>query len=117
MSTNPRNQRRIERIHEQVDILKLLGDYGYPVRPDMDREQQFSCNMHGDGNDLKPSARVYPENNSWYCWACGKTRDAIETVREKEGLGFMEALKWLEGRFGLEPLPFRPFGVPTERNC
>jgi len=85
----------------------LLVDYGYAIRPGGgDREQQFSCDLHGDGRDVKPSARVYPETNSWYCWACSKSRDLIDTVRDKEDLGFMESIDLLEKKFGLSPLPW-----------
>lgn len=79
-------------------------DYGYHVH--LGAEHQFSCDLHGDGFDGKPSARVYPESASWYCFACDRTRDAIQTVREKEGLGFMDAMKWLERRYNLPMLPW-----------
>lgn len=56
------------RIREEIPILQVLQSYGYHVRADAgDREQQFSCDMHGTGRDNKPSARVYPASNSWYC--------------------------------------------------
>lgn len=94
------------RIREQVPILQVLQSYGYRVRDDGGfREQQFQCDLHGTGRDNKPSARVYPTSNSWYCFACDKTRDAIETVRAKEGVKFWEAVKLLEHAYGLDPLP------------
>ena len=100
-------RRRLERIKQDIPIVEILRDYGYAVRVDSgQREQQFSCNLHGDGKDGKPSARVYPGSNSWYCFACDRTRDAIATVREREGLGFKEALQLLEQKFSLPPLPW-----------
>jgi|TARA_R110000824_G_scaffold54351_33_gene150011 DNA primase len=94
-----------ERIREEVPILDVLVAYGYAVHPSGgDREQQFSCDLHGDGNDTKPSARVYPESSSFYCFACGRTRDAITLVREKEGLDFWPAVRALEQRYGLKPM-------------
>lgn len=94
-----------ERIREEVPILGVLVDYGYAVHPDGgDREQQFSCDLHGDGSDSKPSARVYPDSASFYCFACGRTRDAITLVREKEGLDFWAAVRVLEKRYGLPPM-------------
>lgn len=99
-----RSQARVERIRERIDISQVLIDYGYYVH--MGAEHQFSCDLHGDGRDGKPSARVYPESASWYCFACDRSRDAIETVREKEGIGFMEAIKYLERRYNLPPLPW-----------
>lgn len=57
-----------DRIRELVPILEVLVTYNYRVRADGgEREQQFQCDLHGTGKDNKPSARVYPESNSWYC--------------------------------------------------
>lgn len=100
-----RTKRRIDRIHKDISILVLLERLGYKVRPDMDREQQFPCDLHGDGQDGIPSARVY-RDNSWYCFACQKVRDHVSTVREKKGLGFIEALTWLEKEFHLPVMPW-----------
>jgi len=102
-----RGRRRADRIREEIPIVQVLADYGYAVFPEGgDREQQFSCDLHGDGHDTKPSARVYPDSASFYCFACGQTRDAITLVREKEGVGFGDALKMLEARYGLPALPW-----------
>lgn len=101
-----RSERRAARIRDEASIEVLLAHYGYPVVPGANREQQFPCDLHGDGNDGKPSARCYPENNSWYCWACGRARDAIQTVREKEGFSFRDALQTLERLFKLPELPW-----------
>jgi len=104
-----RNKRRADRIRTKVDIIDVLANLGYAVRGgSRGQEEQFSCDLHGDGRDNKPSARVYPASNSWYCWACGRSRDAIGTVREKIGLGFGDALSWLEKEHGLPPMPWEP---------
>lgn len=104
-----RNKRRVKRIKEEISIVQILFDYGYHVRPEGgDREQQFPCDLHGDGLDDTPSARVYPESSSWYCFGCQVTRDAIQTIREKEGIGFGEALSFLESRYNLSPMPWEP---------
>ncbi len=96
-----------DRIRAEVPIVDVLYEYGYHVHPDgEDREQQFSCDLHGDGADTKPSARVYPDSASFHCFACGRSRDAITLVREKEGIDFWPAVKALEARYGLDPLPW-----------
>lgn len=98
--------KRRERIHREVPIAKVLYDYGYYVRQDLDvhHEQQFPCDLHGDGLDGKPSARVYPATSSWYCWGCQQSRDAITTVQEKEGVTYGKACFLLETRYGLKPM-------------
>lgn len=95
-----------DRIREKIPILSVLATYGYEVREDGgDREQQFRCDLHGSGLDNKPSARVYPDTNAWFCFGCSVSRDAIETVRIKEDIGFWQAIRLLEQTYGLDPLP------------
>ena len=108
---------RVKRIKKEIPIVSVLSSFGYQVRPDGgDREQQFPCDLHGDGRDNKPSARVYPETQSWYCFGCNLSRDAIETVRIKKNLSFPEALDWLESQYHLPPMPWdHPVGPPQER--
>jgi DNA primase len=102
-----RQRQRAERIRKEIPIAQVLADYGYHVRSDAeDREQQFPCNLHGDGSDVKPSARIYPSSNSWYCYACSTVRDAIATVREIDNLGFNQALTFLEHKYGLPNPPW-----------
>jgi hypothetical protein len=96
-----RLKRRVGRIRKAISLAQVLEDCGYAVRAhDSDREQQFSCDLHGDGQDNTPSARVYPDN--WfYCFACGTQRDAIALLQEREGLEFIEAVEALEKRYNL----------------
>jgi len=94
--------KRSDRIKSHVPIERLLSQYGYDVS-ELDAEQQFRCDLHGDGSDNAPSARVYPSTNSWYCFACGRARDVISTVMEKEGVEYKKACRLLEEKYGLEP--------------
>lgn len=82
----------------------LLRDYGYNIIPDDHREQQYRCDLHGIDN--KPSARYYPRTNSVYCFACGKSRDPVSLVMDKEALTFRDACNSLEERFDLPALPW-----------
>lgn len=91
---------RADRIKREIPLDRLLSEYGYAVY-EGSGEQQFSCDLHGDGSDGSPSARFYPESNSFYCFACGKARDSIALVMEKEGLEFNKACQALERKYGL----------------
>ena len=95
---------RADRVNETCDLGEMLQSYGYAVVPDRQREQQFSCDLHGLDN--KPSARLYGYNNTTYCWVCQKKRDAIAYVMEKEHLNFRGAIEQLERRLGLPTLPW-----------
>lgn len=95
-------QKRVEQIKEKVDLLAVLLHYNFKVHDLKDYEQQFPCPLHGDGRDNKPSARLYPDQNLFYCFACGRQRDAIAVAQEVEGLSFGQALRALEERYGLK---------------
>jgi len=46
----------------------------------------------------RPKLYVYPESDRWHCYRCGAGGDVIDFVRRQEGVGFVEACRWLEGR-------------------
>lgn len=106
--------RRRDRIKDEVPIAQVLSFYGYYVQAD-NHEQQFPCDLHGDGHDSKPSARMYPQSNDYYCFACDVTRDAIGLVMEKEGIDFPKAIRVLEQRHNLPDLPWED-GDQQERH-
>lgn len=102
-----RSSRRLEQIKSEVPIQQVLFDYGYKIHMGGQfQEQQFPCDLHGDGQDGKPSARMYPASNQWYCFACSKSRDVVETVRAKEGLEFMDAMAFIEAKYNLPNVPW-----------
>lgn len=102
-----RAKQRADRIRAEVPMVEILAGYGYRVRTDAgDREQNFSCDLHGDGRDSRPSAIFYPRTNSAHCFACSRSRDAITWVQEKEGTDFWTAVKKIEADYNLPPLPW-----------
>jgi hypothetical protein len=102
-----RAKQRADRIRAEISMADVLQGLGYRIRTDAgDREQSFSCDLHGDGRDSRPSAIYYPSSNSAHCFACGRTRDAITWIKEKEGRSFWEVVKLLESRYNLPTLPW-----------
>lgn len=102
-----RSKLAVHRIRSEIPLSSVLYSYGYHVYEDGgEHEQQFSCDLHGDGNDNTPSARLYPDSNKFYCFACGRVRDSVTLVMEKDGLQFWDAIKKLENTYGLPPLPW-----------
>jgi len=105
--TNNRAKQRVTRIKEEIPIVDVLVHYGYHVHAGGgDTEMQFQCDLHGDGRDNKPSARVYPESASFYCFACSKVYDAVDLVQIKENLNFGQACRFLEKAYDLPTLPW-----------
>lgn len=56
------------------------------------------CPFH---NEKTPSFTLYPENGSYYCFGCGAGGDVITFIRSIENLDYMEAIRFLAERAGL----------------
>lgn len=95
---------RKENVREQVSTADVLRHFGIDL-PTADIEVQYACPLHGDGQDLKKSARYYPQNDSTYCFGCDAYRDQFDLVMAFEGGSFMEAVKYLERQFDVEDAP------------
>lgn len=57
------------------------------------------CPFHGEKT---PSFNVYPESGSFYCFGCGVGGDVITFIRRIENLDYMEAVRFLADRSGLQ---------------
>lgn len=82
------NRIEIETFKERVDLMKVVGHY-------LTLEKKGTswlglCPFH---NDHHPSLRVDPQKGLYRCFSCGAGGDALKFVREKEGCGFMEAVR------------------------
>ena len=64
----------------------------YPIQSilGIKRKGNISCPFH---NDKHPSASI--KNNKLHCFTCNQTWDTIDIIQKKEGLGFIEAVKYL----------------------
>lgn len=57
------------------------------------------CPFHGEKT---PSFNVNPARNIFKCFGCGKGGDAVTFLREHENLTYVEALRWLAKKYGIE---------------
>jgi DNA primase len=89
---------RVHAVNAQVTILDALERLGVAL-PAGKATHQIKCPFHVDST---PSARIYADNNRVFCFTCGKGWDPIEAARDLLGVGFPEAVEWLEQQFGLE---------------
>ena len=77
-----------------TDIVSLV------CQPKAARQKTWwDCPFH---NEKSPSFNVYPENNSFYCFGCGAGGDVITFIRKIENLDYIEAVKMLADRVGLQ---------------
>ena len=53
-------------------------------------------------DEKTPSFNVYTENGSFYCFGCGVGGDVISFIMKIENLDYVDAVKYLAQRAGLE---------------
>src|SRR5581483_10477767 len=85
------------RIREKIDLVTLISEY-IPLKK-MGRNFKTNCPFH---NEKSPSFVVSPERQIWHCFGCGKGGDCFTFLMEYENLEFIEALKTLGKRAGIE---------------
>lgn len=95
---------RKENIKQQVPCDEVLKHYGVDLLY-TDMEVQYRCPLHGDGRDMKKSARYYPEGDNTYCWGCQQYRDQISLVMDFEDCSFTKALSILERKWNVSGVP------------
>jgi DNA primase len=57
------------------------------------------CPFH---NEKTPSFTVSPTKEIYKCFGCGKSGNTISFIMEHEKYSYVEALKWLANRYGIE---------------
>ena len=87
----------IEELRYRVDAEQIVSPYVRLRRSG--RNLTGLCPFH---SEKSPSFFVYPENNSFYCFGCGKGGDMITFIREAEHLDYVEAVRFLAERSGLK---------------
>ena len=58
------------------------------------REWEGCCPFH---NEKTPSFGVNDAKGHYHCFGCGAGGDVLRFVMESEGLGFLDAVRWLDG--------------------
>jgi len=84
------------RIKSRVPLDQLIGETVTLVR----RGSSITacCPFHAEKS---PSFHVYPDNH-YYCFGCKESGDAITFVRKTREMSFIESLKFLATKYGIE---------------
>jgi len=87
----------IEEIKNRIDIVEVVGDFVTLKR------SGSSYKAHSPfTNEKTPSFYVVPSKGIFKDFSSGKGGDAISFVMEVDGLSYVEALKYLAGKYGIE---------------
>lgn len=84
-------------LKERSDIADVVS--GYVNLKRRGRNMVGLCPFH---SEKTPSFNLYPENGSFYCFGCGAGGDVITFIMKIENLDYIEAVKFLAQRAGIE---------------
>src|SRR5690349_8909030 len=91
------SQNSIQQILGRIDILDVVGAFVKLKR----RGTNYLglCPFH---NEKTPSFTVSPAKEIYKCFGCGRSGNTISFIMEHEKYSYVEALKWLANKYGIE---------------
>ena len=90
-------QETIQQILSRIDILEVVG--GFVKLKKRGANYLGLCPFH---NEKTPSFTVSPAKEIYKCFGCGKSGNSISFLMEHEKLSYVDALKWLGQKYGIE---------------
>ena len=87
-----------EQVRSATDLVALIGESVTVQHRLGGREHVCLCPFHDDHNK---SVTISSKRQSFKCWVCDEGGDCFSWVMKQEGLSFLEALKSLAERAGL----------------
>ena len=87
----------IQQIQHRAEILDVVGNFVKLKR----RGTNYLglCPFH---NEKTPSFTVSPTKEIFKCFGCGKSGNLISFLMEHEKYSYVEAIRWLANRYGIE---------------
>ena len=90
-------QQTIQEIKSRTDIIDVVGDF-----VSLKKVGSNYRALSPFTNEKTPSFYVSPSKEIYKCFSSGKGGDAISFVMEIEGINYIEALKYLAAKYGIE---------------
>ena len=91
------SQNTIQEILNRIDILDVVG--GFVKLKRRGANYLGLCPFH---NEKTPSFTVSPAKEIYKCFGCGKSGNTISFIMEHEKYSYVDALKWLANKYGIE---------------
>jgi len=87
----------IQEIKARIDIVDAIGDF-----VSLKKSGSSFKGLSPFTNEKTPSFFVSPAKEIYKCFSSGKGGDAISFVMEMEGISYIEALKYLAKKYGIQ---------------
>ncbi len=100
--------REVEEVKSKIDIIDVVSEY-VKLTP-AGANHKGNCPFH---NEKTPSFMVNKDKQIWRCFGCGEGGDALSFLMKAEGIGFVEALKIMAERAGVQ---LKNFQFSQEKN-
>lgn len=87
----------LDHIHQSIEIVDVISDF--VALKKKGHYYTACCPFH---NEKTPSFTVTPGKGIYKCFGCGQAGDAIKFVQDMEGLSYMETMKYMARKYGIE---------------
>lgn len=87
----------IDEVKSRIDIVDVIGDF-----VDLKKSGQSFKALSPFTNEKTPSFFVSPAKGIFKCFSSGKGGDAISFLMEYDGLSYIEAIRYLAEKYGIE---------------
>lgn len=87
----------IQKIKEIADVVEVVGDF-----VQLKKSGQNYKGLSPFTNEKTPSFFVSPSKGIYKCFSTGKGGDSISFIQEVEGLDYLETIRFLAKKYGIE---------------
>jgi hypothetical protein len=99
--------------NQAVPMTALLDALGVPHRG---APGSLSCPVHGKlEGDRKPSARLYEDDRTCWCFACSRQYTTVDVAGAIRGKGLLEACAWILAKWPVDDI--RRVEILVERSA
>ncbi|MEJ2004794.1 MAG: CHC2 zinc finger domain-containing protein, partial [Cyclobacteriaceae bacterium] len=102
----------IQEVQDRMDIEDVVSDYVTLKRKGSGKYLWANCPFH---DEKTPSFSITPDRGIYKCFGCGKSGDSINFIMEHDGLSYVEAIRHLAGKYGIEIIESQGSEADQER--
>lgn len=87
---------QLDELKDRADIVQLVGE-----RVDLRKAGKDFMGLCPFHQERTPSFYVVPNKRLYHCFGCGETGDVLKFFMKLDGLGFIDAVRFVAGRAGV----------------